>query len=184
MSSIRYALLSLLAREPLSGYDIKQYMNNRLGPFWKVGSNQVYPELAKMEGEGLVRLHGVEQESYRPARKLYEITEAGREALKEWTVAPAELETMRDEFLLKAYNFWLVDPDQMRIRIEEMKAKHEARLAVYVDKVEELKQLPGASDIQDPIASSISVVEFGIEYERLYIAWCEQLMKKGATTTD
>ncbi|UUZ84177.1 PadR family transcriptional regulator [Paenibacillus sp. P26] len=58
MSSIRYALLSLLAREPLSGYDIKQQMNNRLGPFWKVGSNQVYPELAKMEGEGLVRPQG------------------------------------------------------------------------------------------------------------------------------
>lgn len=88
MSSIRYALLSLLAREPLSGYDIKQHMNNRLGPFWKVGSNQVYPELAKMEKEGLVKLQGVEQHAYRPARKVYEITEAGREALIQWTIEP------------------------------------------------------------------------------------------------
>ncbi|MGF9913376.1 PadR family transcriptional regulator [Paenibacillus ehimensis] len=39
--SIRYALLSLLAREPLSGYDIKQQMNDRFGPFWKVGSNRI-----------------------------------------------------------------------------------------------------------------------------------------------
>ncbi len=130
MSSMRYALLSLLAREPLSGYDIKQHMNNRLGPFWKVGSNQVYPELSKMEGEGLVKLQGVEQHTYRPARKLYEITEAGREALIQWTIEPMELEhSVRDDFLLKAYNSWLVEPGQMAVRIAEMKKQHEERLA-------------------------------------------------------
>ncbi|SDG94356.1 hypothetical protein SAMN04489735_100677 [Aneurinibacillus thermoaerophilus] len=34
------------------------------------------------------------------------------------------------------------------------------------------------SNSADPIASSISVVDFGIQYERLYIEWCENLMKK------
>lgn len=38
MSSIRYAMLTLLAREPLSGYDIKQQMNNRMGLFGKRGA--------------------------------------------------------------------------------------------------------------------------------------------------
>lgn len=118
MSSMRYALLSLLAREPLSGYDIKQQMNSRIGPFWKAGSNQVYPELAKMEGEGLIKLHGVEHHAYRPARKLYAITETGREALIQWTIEPGELEyNIRDEFLLKAYNSWLVEPEKMMLRI-------------------------------------------------------------------
>lgn len=178
MSSIRYALLSLLAREPLSGYDIKQHMNSRLGPFWKVGSNQVYPELAKMEGEGLVKLHGVEQDSYRPARKLYEITEAGREALRQWTLEPGGLESMRDDFLLKAYNAWLVEPEQMVVQIEAIKRLHEERLAIYLDKEKELTHLLQTNDSHDPIASSLSVVEFGIQYERLYIEWCERLLQK------
>ncbi len=178
MSSIRYALLSLLAREPLSGYDIKQQMNSRIGPYWKVGSNQVYPELAKMEGEGLVKLHGVEQHAYRPARKLYEITEAGREALIEWTTEPAELGSMRDEFLLKAYNSWLVEPEKMIMRVKEIKKQHEERLAAYLDKVEELKQMLDPSNSKDPISSSISVVEFGIQYECLYIEWCDNFIKK------
>lgn len=178
MSSIRYALLSLLAREPLSGYDIKQHMNNRLGPFWKVGSNQVYPELAKMEGEGLVKLQGVEQHSYRPARKLYEITEAGREALIQWTLEPAGAENIRDDFLLKAYNAWLVEPEKMIMRIEEIKRQHEEKLAAYLDKIKELSQMAEPSNSHDPLHSSISVVEFGVEYERLYIEWCDRLIKK------
>jgi DNA-binding PadR family transcriptional regulator len=179
MSSIRYALLSLLAREPLSGYDIKQQMNNRLGPFWKVGSNQVYPELSKMEEEGLVKLQGIEQNTYRPARKVYEITEAGRKALIEWTIEPVELEhSVRDDFLLKVYNSWLVEPEKMVKRIEEMKKQHEERLAAYLDKVTELTQQLETVASEDPISSSLSVVEFGIRYERLYIEWCDHLINK------
>jgi len=178
MSSIRYALLSLLAREPLSGYDIKQHMNSRIGPFWKVGSNQVYPELSKMEAEGLVKLQGVEQHTYRPARKLYELTDAGREALIEWTISPGGIENVRDDFLLKAYNAWLVAPDQMIRQVEEIKKQHEERLAAYEGKVAELNGLLESARSGDPLSSSISVVEFGVEYERLYIEWCDKLVKR------
>lgn len=178
MSTIRYALLSLLARETLSGYDIKQQMNNRFGPFWKVGSNQVYPELAKMEGEGLVKLHGLEQHAYRPVRKVYEITEAGQEALKQWTREPGELDKVRDEFLLKTYNSWLVEPEKMIKQVEEVKKLHEVRLSVYSDKIKELNLMVTSSKSDDPIFSSIAIVEFGIQYERMYIKWCENLIEK------
>lgn len=178
MSSIRYALLSLLAREPLSGYDIKQHMNSRIGPFWKVSSNQVYPELAKMEAEGLVRLQGVEHHAYRPARKLYEITEAGREALIEWTIESSGIETVRDDFLLQAYNSWLVEPEKMIAKLEEIKQQHEGRLAIYVNKVKELTQSLETANTDEPLFSSISVVEFGVRYERLYIEWCDHFIQK------
>ncbi|WP_274364726.1 PadR family transcriptional regulator [Paenibacillus thermotolerans] len=180
MASIRYALLTLLAREPLSGYDIKQHMNNRIGPFWKVGSNQVYPELSKMEEEGLVRLQGVEQNSYRPARKVYEITESGRDELIRWTVEPGGVENTRDDFLLKVYNTWLVEPSRMAAQVREVKKQHEQRLSYYLDKVAELENmLPDSrSGAFDPIASTIPVVEFGIEHERLYIDWCDRFIAK------
>ncbi|GAA3405314.1 PadR family transcriptional regulator [Paenibacillus hodogayensis] len=179
MSSSRYALLSLLAREPLSGYDIKQQMNNRLAPFWKIGSNQVYPELTKMEEEGLIRLQGVEQHTYRPARKLYEITEAGRQAIIAWTVEPVEMDYgTRDDFLLKTYNTWLIDPQTMVDRMEHARRQHEERLFFYESKAEELKQQRRlASPHADPIASTLFVIEFGIRWERLYIQWCEDMIK-------
>lgn len=178
MSSIRYALLSLLAREPLSGYDIKLQMNSRLNPFWKVGSNQVYPELAKMEKDGLIYLQGVEQHAYRPDRKLYGVTEAGREAVIQWMIEPGGVENIRDDFLLKIYNSWLVEPQKMELQIENVKKQHEEKLAAYLNKIEELTQLKGRSEGPDPIAASLAVVEFGVQYERLYIDWCDNLLNK------
>ncbi|MFC5448911.1 PadR family transcriptional regulator [Paenibacillus aestuarii] len=177
MSSIRYALLTLLAREPLSGYDIKLQMNGRLGPFWKVGSNQVYPELSKMEAEGLVKLQGVEQLTYRPAKKLYEITPSGRDVLVQWTLEPAGVENVRDDFLLKAFNSWLIEPDQMKAQVEAIRKQHEERLAEYTAKIAELTPRVDPSNPHDPLASTISVVDFGVRYERLYLDWCDHLLK-------
>jgi DNA-binding PadR family transcriptional regulator len=54
MGAVRYALLSLLVREPMTGYDLTQFINGRIAPFWPVHYNQVYPELAKLAEEGKV----------------------------------------------------------------------------------------------------------------------------------
>ncbi len=177
LSLIRYALLSLLSREPLSGYDIKLQMN-RFSPFWKAGSNQIYPELAKMEKEGLIQLQRVEQHTHRPARKIYEITTAGQDSLIEWTIAPGELDRIRDDFLIKVYNSWLIEPDKMIGRITDVKQQHEERLHEYEDKLVELREMVQGMDDKAPLISSISVIEFGVEYEQLYIKWCEKLMSQ------
>ncbi|REE77690.1 PadR family transcriptional regulator [Paenibacillus taihuensis] len=179
MSSIRYAILSLLAREPLSGYDIKQYMNNRLGPFWKVGSNQVYPELSKMEAEGLVQRQAVEQHSYRPARKVYEITAQGKSEIIDWTLAPANFElNLRDEFLLKTYNAWLVEPDNMISSFMEERKKHVEILETYQMKLAELTPTLDASNSKDPLNSTIFIIDFGLRHEQMYIEWCDQMIQK------
>ncbi|WP_019911359.1 PadR family transcriptional regulator [Paenibacillus sp. HW567] len=178
MSLIRYALLSLLAREPLSGYDIKLQMNDRFAPFWKAGSNQVYPELSKMEKDKLVALAGVEQHTYRPARKIYEITEEGQLALAQWTIQPKEVDKVRDDFLLKAYNSWMIPSEQMIERLEEIKAQHEERLVIYEQKISELTEQFKSSSTHDPMFSSIAVIQFGARYEQLYLDWCNELITK------
>lgn len=48
----------------------------------------------------------------------------------------------------------------------------------FFRQVEELKEMLNASNPNDPIVSSISVVEFGIEYEQMYIDWCERCISR------
>jgi PadR family transcriptional regulator AphA len=176
MSSLPYAFLSLLARQPLSGYDIKQQMNSRLGPFWNINNNQLYPILSQLEAEGLIELQSHEQISYRPARKVYAITEAGKERLREWVMEPSELTVVRDEFLLKFYNSWFVDPDRMMTLVEEQKRQHEKRLAEYLEKVAELRERYPVVTSDHPIFSTLAVIEMGIAFERSYMAWCDQMI--------
>jgi DNA-binding PadR family transcriptional regulator len=52
---IRAAVLALLAEQPLHGYQIIQEIAERTGGVWRPSPGSVYPTLAQLEDEGLVR---------------------------------------------------------------------------------------------------------------------------------
>src|SRR3712207_1029788 len=87
MTTLGFAVLGLLAREPLSGYDVTQRMKGRVGFFWGAGHSQIYPELARLEEGGFVT-HSVVEQRERPDKKVFEITAAGIDRLKEWASQP------------------------------------------------------------------------------------------------
>jgi DNA-binding PadR family transcriptional regulator len=74
---VRAALLLLLAEEPRNGYQLMQEVEERSGGRWRPSPGAVYPSLAQLEDEGLVR--SIE----RDGAKLFEITDAGREHLEQ-----------------------------------------------------------------------------------------------------
>jgi DNA-binding PadR family transcriptional regulator len=111
MTTLGYAILGLLSREALSGYDLTGRMKGRVGYFWSARHSQIYPELARLEDGGFVT-HSVVEQRERPDKKVYEITAAGLAALKEWVVRPPEPKPSRDELVLKAYSVWLADPEE------------------------------------------------------------------------
>jgi len=80
---VRLALLILLGEEPRNGYQLMQTIEERSDGRWRPSPGSVYPTLAQLEDEGLIR--GVE----RDGAKLFEITDAGRERLENSKVDPA-----------------------------------------------------------------------------------------------
>jgi DNA-binding PadR family transcriptional regulator len=80
---VRLALLILLAEEPRNGYQLMQTIEERSDGRWRPSPGSVYPTLAQLEDEGLIR--GVD----RDGAKLFEITDAGRERLENSKVDPA-----------------------------------------------------------------------------------------------
>jgi DNA-binding PadR family transcriptional regulator len=74
---VRLALLHALVDEPLNGYQIMQMIEERSGGRWRPSPGSVYPALAQLEDQGLVR--SVE----RDGQKLFELTDEGREHLSE-----------------------------------------------------------------------------------------------------
>jgi DNA-binding PadR family transcriptional regulator len=71
---VRAALLALLAEEPRNGYQLMQEIERRSDGVWRPSPGSVYPALQQLEDEGLVRSDMSE------GRKLYHLTDAGREA--------------------------------------------------------------------------------------------------------
>jgi DNA-binding PadR family transcriptional regulator len=72
---IRTAALLLLSEEPRNGYQIMQELEERSGGAWRPSPGSVYPALAQLEDEGLIRTQEHD------GRKLFAITDAGREVL-------------------------------------------------------------------------------------------------------
>ncbi len=69
---IRTAALLLLAEEPRNGYQIMQEVEERSDGVWRPSPGSVYPALAQLEDEGLIR----SEES--DGRKLFALTDDGR----------------------------------------------------------------------------------------------------------
>ncbi|KQP55353.1 PadR family transcriptional regulator [Agreia sp. Leaf283] len=72
---VRAAVLSLLAEQPMHGYQIIREIEERSGGSWKPSAGSVYPTLQLLSDEGLVSA----EESN--GRKTYALTDAGRQVV-------------------------------------------------------------------------------------------------------
>jgi DNA-binding PadR family transcriptional regulator len=98
---LKYPLLALLAAGPAHGYELKQSFEARFGAVWPpVNIGQIYTTLQRLERDHLVRGSEVEQ-SGRPPKNVFEITEAGYRALAEWLREATPGPRIRDEFFMK-----------------------------------------------------------------------------------
>ena len=88
---VRVALLRLLAEEPRNGYQLMQAIEERSEGLWRPSPGSVYPTLAQLEDEGLVR--SVEAEGAR----VFEITDVGREHLESRADEPAPWEPAAED---------------------------------------------------------------------------------------
>ncbi len=131
--SLRYALLALLARESLTGYDLTKRFDSTIGFFWSARHSQIYPELAKLTGDGLVTFELVPQNG-KPDKKVYTITSDGHHALQDWVSQDTERRSVKDPLLMRIWTVGLIDP---KIALRHLKEADEA----YTRRGEFLKQM-------------------------------------------
>jgi len=173
MTTLGYAILGLLSREALSGYDLTGRMKGRVGYFWSARHSQIYPELARLEDGGFVT-HSVVEQRERPDKKVYEITAAGLAALKEWVVRPPEPKPSRDELVLKAYSVWLADPEEAATLFRGEESRHEEQLAHY-EELESWMEGEWGEELSRPDGprfATYAALRRGIIYERGAAEWC------------
>jgi DNA-binding PadR family transcriptional regulator len=95
---IRRGLLSLLAREPMHGYQLRSEFDAATGATWPLNIGQVYTTLSRLERDGFVEPLGESVEG----RLAYRITDAGRAEVANWFERPVPRESRpRDELAIK-----------------------------------------------------------------------------------
>jgi DNA-binding PadR family transcriptional regulator len=185
VTTLGYALLGLLARREQSGYDLARRMKRPVGYFWQARHSQIYPDLARLEAGGLV-VHRLVEQHARPDKKVYAITEAGREALRAWITSEMEEPWARDELVLRAYSLWLAAPRAAAGLFREHERSHEARLARY--RALEAEMVRGSAGGPPPTGTpefaAYAALQRGIGAEREYAAWCRWLADRLEAAAD
>jgi PadR family transcriptional regulator, regulatory protein AphA len=80
---IKFILLGFLNYQPMTGYELKQAIDSSTSHFWHAHHSQIYTTLRQMEQEGLVTSVYIQEES-QPNRRVYTISDVGKQALSDW----------------------------------------------------------------------------------------------------
>ena len=140
---MRMPLLALLAKEPAHGYELKTQLEQVFGeayPSPNIG--QIYVTLQRLERDGLVCSQDVVQTT-RPNKRVYELTEAGREALVAWVDRPSEGPRVRDDFFMKLALSQLTGSSD-RLGLINRQRRH------YLGQMRSLSELAKATDQRIP----------------------------------
>ena len=120
---MRYPFLALLADGPSHGYELKLALERRFGTVLPpLNAGQVYTTLGRLERDGLVR--GADVAGDTRQKRVYELTDAGRDALADWVAAPATATRLRDEFFLKLVLAGLTGITDPRALIERQRREY------------------------------------------------------------
>jgi DNA-binding PadR family transcriptional regulator len=156
LSPTAYAVLGLLRLGLRTGYDIKQLVDKSTRFFWAASYGQIYPELKKLETQGLVTSSDDPQGGRR--RRAYELTAEGERTLDEWLKSPdgMAVET-RDPALLKLFFADTLDPQDAAAIARGAGERH-------AEIVRTLEQL------DPPEGMTRTVRDFGLDFHR----WCAE----------
>jgi DNA-binding PadR family transcriptional regulator len=167
-TAVTPVVLGLLALEPRSGYDIKNVVDRSTRFFWAASYGQIYPELKRLEQEGLVE--GEDRPRGGRGRRVYKLTQAGREALVEWLHGEMTTIELRDESLLRLFFADALPPEEALLLLEGRKRGHEA----YLEVLRAIYARPGGPD---PTYVDL-VLRWGIAFNEWGARWCEEQLER------
>jgi DNA-binding PadR family transcriptional regulator len=176
--SLKHIVLGFLSYGPHTGYDLKKHIDNSTRFFWHAKLSQIYPTLRELAEWGLVEADTVPQEG-KPDKKIYWITETGREALRDWLATPIEgLSPTKDAALLKLFFSGSLDKKVLVSHLHHQLALHRRQLAHYQQETTAyIARIITETGLDRDGKLWELTRQFGEEYERTYIRWLENAIK-------
>lgn len=142
MGTLRYAILGLLNRRSMSGYEMSKEFETTLFEFWTARHSQIYPELKSLAEEELVE-YKIEVSGNVLEKKVYSITEKGRDLFLKWeqTLFPMP-SSPKDEFRLQLFFSDCIGQElQLRLLMDQL-SQHEQRLLHLQENSKKFSTLP------------------------------------------
>lgn len=140
--NVKTLCLAILHDGDASGYEIRKLSaEGEFAYFVEASFGSIYPALAKLEDEALVSSKVKHQEG-RPAKKVYTITDAGRDSFRETLFDDLGDDVFRSEFLLFARFAHMLPADLVETRLKERIARIETEMG-HIEEMLDKSDKPG-----------------------------------------
>jgi DNA-binding PadR family transcriptional regulator len=171
-----FAILGILTIGPHTGYDIKQHMEKSTSYFWNENYGQIYPSLAELLERKDVAVD-VKRQQGKPDKKVYNITDQGKQTLSDWLSQPMVHEVMlkKNELLLRVFFGSNAPPETIIQHIREHKGKLEEALQMF----QELEAWLRNDEPKDRnFKYWLITINYGKSQFRSLISWCDESIKE------
>lgn len=168
MNTISYVILAMLVRAPLTGYELKRFLNL----FWEAHHSQIYPTLKELRKQELIEIIDIPDGK----RKIYDITPAGKELVKEWVFTKSHAPSQKDEFLAKVFTISALDRDTAKFLIMERKQYFNEQLNEYSEVLDSLDDLNEVE--QHKNFGRELILERKIRLCKEELSWCDWTEEK------
>ncbi|MGB3291544.1 MAG: PadR family transcriptional regulator [Phormidesmis sp.] len=169
---LSYAILAALINQPCSGYDLVKRFNKSVECFWSASHQQIYKALAKLEEDEHVSSEKIEQTN-RPNKKLYTVTNTGRQSLQQWIGEPEEISPLKSDLLVRLSVGHTVPTDTLLQTLQTYYQQHKDKLKSYQVISKQYAQVPQLSRESQ---FQYLALRAGIRQQLAWVAWCEEAM--------
>ncbi|AKU14955.1 PadR family transcriptional regulator [Luteipulveratus mongoliensis] len=173
--ALKHAVLAALLTGELSGYQLAKAFDIGVANFWHALPQQLYAELTRLEGEGLISGREVVQET-RPTKRLFTVTEDGHAELQRFVDKSAKPSVMRDDLVVMVQAVDGVDPAPVIAQLEERATFAAAKVTLFEGLLERMRGTQTEDDFlstSDRIGPYLTCLR-GLTYEQENVAWCRR----------
>ncbi|GEE02331.1 PadR family transcriptional regulator [Gordonia spumicola] len=171
--ALEHAILVSLTERPGTGYEIGQQFVRSIGYFWSATHQQIYRTLKKLHADGLVSFEAVPQDG-RPDKKVYTISDAGRDMLADWVATPTPFPPMRSDLGVKLRAADMGDLSEVIDQLACHRDEAAAMLEVY--RGFERDYYPDPDTLRGRRLNQYIVLRGGIRATEATVDWCDEAL--------
>lgn len=164
-----YIILGMVFDHDLTGYDLKKYIENGIGVFYKASYGSLYPALKKLTEKDFLVMYeepfGGRQKNY------YKITESGKTVFLEWLGSPMNILDGTNTHLAKVYFFDNIPQDARDRQLLEYEINNEK----YLRKLLALEKDFNKMENKDCFYYKLSTLYYGICVTQETLRWCRHI---------
>lgn len=174
-------ILGLLMLSPMTGYQLQQFIKKNLALICSHSAGSVQTALSKLEKEG--KAAACETVEGRRRKKVFSISEAGREAFSAWVSQPMQAEKVKNMELSRLFFAGLAQPEErleaIRDYVRQLREIHGVLCTIRA-RVQQMKaeELPSGADWAQVLRFQGYTIDYGIAAADFEIDWYSRLLRE------